>query len=88
MEVPVHISGAGIVPMHIGKLPLQLAALMRTNINVQELSVAAALTRKKQYLYHAAMLDPHTGSELTLKDICAMVDELLTAHAAYLPSYH
>ncbi len=69
----------------IGALPPQLAALMQTNINVQELTVEAALTGKREHVYHAAMLDPHTAAELDLDQIWALVDELLDAHGDWLP---
>ncbi|BBM88820.1 alpha-galactosidase [Spirochaetota bacterium] len=79
---------AGVVPRVIGDLPPHLAALMRTNINVQELAVIAALEKKKDYLYYAAMMDPHTSSELALDDIYRLVDEMVDSHADYLPCYH
>jgi len=82
VEVPVLVDKNGLQPIRIGKLPLQLAALMRTNINVQELAVEAALTGRRDYVYQAAYLDPHTAAELDLEQIQALVDELLTAHEA------
>jgi alpha-galactosidase len=88
VEVPCLVDGNGIQPTAIGKIPPQLAALMQTNINVQSLAVEAALTHKRDYIYHAAMLDPHTASELSLDDIWAMVDELIEAHGDFLPAYH
>lgn len=87
VEVPCLVDANGIQPTVIGALPPQLAALMQTNINVQNLTVEAALTKKRDYIYHAAMLDPHTSSELTLDAIWSMVDELLVAHAEFLPDY-
>ena len=59
-----------------------------TNINVQLLTIEAALTRKRDHIYQAAMLDPHTAAELSIDDIRAMVDELIEAHGDYLPKYH
>jgi len=88
VEVPCLVDKNGVQPVHIGALPPQLAALMQTNINVQALTVEAALTRKREYIYHAAMLDPHTSAELTLDEIWAMVDELIAAHGEWLPEYH
>jgi alpha-galactosidase len=85
VEVPCLVDRNGIQPTPIGTLPPQLAAIMRTNINVQSLTVAAALTGKKEHVYHAAMLDPHTSAELTLDEIVAMVDELIEAHGSYIP---
>ena len=61
---------------------------MQTNINVQALTVEAALTRKKEHIYHAAMLDPHTAAELDLEQIHNLVDDLLEAHQGWLPEYH
>jgi alpha-galactosidase len=62
--------------------------MMQTNINVQALTVEAALTGKRDHIYHAAMLDPHTAAELDLTQIWAMVDELIAAHGDWLPEYH
>ena len=88
VEAPCLVDGNGIQPTRIGAIPPHLAALMATNINVQSLTVEAALTGKREHIYHAAMLDPHTGSELTLDQIWSMVDELIDAHGDYLPAYH
>jgi len=87
VEVPVLVDKNGMQPTRIGALPPQLAAMMRTNINVQELTVEAALTRKREHIYHAAMLDPHTAAELDLDQIYALVDDLIEAHGEWLPEY-
>jgi alpha-galactosidase len=87
VEVPCLVDKNGLQPTRIGSLPPQLAALMQTNINVQALTVEAALTQKREHVYHAAMLDPHTAAELGLDQIRALVDELLAAHAQWLPQY-
>jgi len=87
VEVPCQVDNEGIKPQFVGNLPPQLAALMQTNINVQALTVEAALTGKREYIYHAAMLDPHTGAELSLDQIWEMVDELINAHGDMLPEY-
>lgn len=88
VEVPCLVDASGIQPVVIGDLPPQLAALNRTNINPQLLTIEAALTGKKEHIYHAAMLDPHTASELTIDEIVSMCDELIEAHAGWLPAYH
>ena len=88
VEVPILVDRNGLQPTKIGKLPPQLAALMQTNINVQSLVVEAALTLKREHIYHAALLDPHTSSELSFDQIYPMVDELIAAHGSYLPEYH
>lgn len=88
VEVPCLVNGQGIHPCHVGPLPLQCAAMNMTNINVQLLTIEAARTRKKEHIYQAAMLDPHTGSELDIDSIKKMVDELIDAHGDYLPKYH
>jgi alpha-galactosidase len=80
VEVPCLVDKNGIQPTHIGALPPQLAALMTTNVNVQRLTVEAVLTRRREHLYHAAMLDPHTAAELDLDQIWSLVDDLLAAH--------
>lgn len=87
VEVPCLVDRNGIQPTHIGKLPAQLAALMRTNIGPQELTVEALMTENREHIYHAAMLDPHTAAELDLEQIWAMVDELLEAHKDWLPAW-
>ena len=88
VEVPCVVDKNGVQPTRIGALPAHLAALMQTNINVQALTVEAALTRKREAIYHAAMLDPHTGAELDLDQIWSLVDELIEAHGDWLPAYH
>jgi len=87
VEVPCLVDGAGITPCHAGALPLQLAALNSTNIYPQLLTIEAAHTRKREAVYHAAMMDPHTAAELPLDDIVKMVDELLAAHERWLPRF-
>ncbi|SKA75613.1 alpha-galactosidase [Thiothrix eikelboomii] len=87
VEVACLVDRNGVQPTRVGKLPIQLAALMRTNINVQELVVEALATENREHVYHAAMLDPHTSAVLDLQQIRAMVDELLLAHRDYLPSF-
>lgn len=87
VEVPCLVDKNGIQPTHIGTLPPHLAALMQTNINVQALTVEAALTGKRNHIYHAAMLDPHTAAELDLDQIWHLVDDLIAAHGDWLPKY-
>ena len=88
VEVPCLVDGSGITPCHMGALPLQLAAMNASNIYPQLLTIEAAATLEKKYIYNAAMMDPLTGTELNIKDIYAMVDELLEAHKDWLPEYH
>jgi alpha-galactosidase len=85
VEVPCLVDRNGVQPTEVGTLPLQLAGLMQTNINVQELTVEAALTGKREHVYQAAMLDPHTAAELDPEQICALVDDLLKAHGSMIP---
>ncbi len=80
VEVPCVADSSGITPQPVGGLPPQLAALIRTNVNVQELTVEAALTGNREHAYHAAMLDPHTAAELSLGQIHDLVDELMAVH--------
>jgi alpha-galactosidase len=87
VEVPCLVDASGIQPTHIGDLPPQLTALIRTNINVQELTVAALMTENKEHIYHAAMMDPHTAAELDLDQIWHLVDDLLAAHGDWLPEW-
>ena len=86
VEVPCVVDKNGVQPTKIGSLPPQLVALMQTNINVQSLTVEAALTGKREHIYHAAMFDPHTAAELSIEEIYSLVDDLIEAHGDYLPT--
>ncbi len=88
VEVPCLVDSSGVTPCHMGKLPVQLAAMNMTNINPQLLTIEAAVTKKKEHIYQAAMLDPHTGSELSIDDIVKMVDELIEVHGDWMPKYN
>ena len=88
VEVPCLVNRQGINPTYVGRLPVQCAAMNMTNINVQLLTIEAAVTKKKETIYQAAMLDPHTSSELSIDDIVSMCDDLIEAHGDYLPKYH
>ncbi|AEE15500.1 alpha-glucosidase/alpha-galactosidase [Treponema brennaborense] len=87
VEVPCLVDGNGITPCRLGRLPVQLAAMNMTNINVQLLTIEAARTKKREHIYHAAMLDPHTAAELSIDDIRSLCDELIAAHGSYMASY-
>jgi alpha-galactosidase len=84
VEVPCLIDHNGVQPVRVGRLPPQLACLMQTNINVQELTVEAVVTGRKDHVKHAAMLDPHTAAELSLEEISDLVDEMLEAHGKWI----
>ncbi len=86
-EVACLVDASGIQPTYVGDLPPQLTALIRTNINVQELTVKALMTENREHIYHAAMMDPHTAAELDLDQIWSLVDELLAAHGDWLPEW-
>ena len=88
VEVPCLVDASGVQPCYVGKLPEHLAALNRTNINVQMLTIEAAMTLKKENVYYAAMLDPHTSAELSIDDIVSLCDDLIEAHGDWLPKYH
>lgn len=88
VEVPCLVNGRGVHPCRVGALPVQCAAMNMTNINVQLLTIEAAVSRKKDHIYQAAMLDPHTASELDIDTIRNMVDDLIEAHGDYLPKYN
>ncbi len=88
VEVPCHVDRNGIQPTRIGKIPAQLAAVMKLSISVQELTVEAALTKKRDRIYQAALLDPHTSAELSPDQIWSLVDDLIDAHGELLPAYH
>ncbi len=87
VEVPVMVDASGLQPTIVHDIPPQLIALMRTNINVQDLTVQALLTENREHIYHAAMLDPHTAAELDLDQIWTLVDDLLEAHGDWMPAF-
>lgn len=87
VEVPCMVDNHGVNPCHVGRLPVQCAAMNMTNINVQLMTIEAARTRKREDIYRAAMLDPHTAAELSIDDIVAMCDELIEAHGDYMKLY-
>lgn len=88
VEVPCLVDNMGVNPCRVGRLPVQCAAMNMTNVNVQLLTIEAAVTQKKEHIYQAAMLDPHTGSELDIDTIIKMVDDLIDTHGNWLPKYH
>ena len=88
VEVPCLVDKSGVTPCYIGDLPEQCAALNRTNINVQLLTIEAARTLKKDYIYQAALLDPHTSSELSIDDTISMCDDLIKAHEGWIPKFN
>lgn len=87
VEVPCFVDSNGVQGTYVGRLPVQCAALNMTNINVHLLTIEAALTKKREHIYHAALLDPHTSSELSIDDTVAMCDALIEAHGKMLPKY-
>jgi len=87
VEVPCLVDRNGVQPCRVGCLPEPCAALNRTNINVQLLTIEAALTGRKDRVYQAAMMDPHTASELSIDQIRSLCDDLIDAHGEMLPEY-
>ncbi|MBR2632728.1 MAG: alpha-glucosidase/alpha-galactosidase, partial [Lentisphaeria bacterium] len=87
VEVPCLVNRNGIQGTFVGELPTQCAAMNMTNINVQLLTIEAALTLNRDRIYQAAMLDPHTAAELSIDDIVKMCDDLIEAHGDMLPKY-
>ena len=87
VEVPCLVDSSGIQPCFVGDLPPQLAALNMTNVNVHLLTIEAFVTKKKEHIYHAALLDPHTSSELTIDEIRSLCDDLIEAHGEWLPRF-
>ena len=87
VEVPCHVDRNGIQPIRVGRVPVQLAAIMRSNTNVQELVVEAIKTGDKANIYHAAAMDPHTAAELSLAEIEKLVDKLIVAHGPLLSQF-
>lgn len=87
VEVACLVDSNGVQPTHFGTLPPQLAAIMQSNVSVQGLVVEALITEDPQYIYHAAMMDPHTAAELDLDQIWSLVDDLRVAHGNWLPTW-
>ena len=87
VEVPCLVDANGVQQTAIEHYPPQLAALNRTNINVQELTVEAALSGDVEAVHHAVMLDPLTAAVCTLPQIRSMVDEMLGAQSQWLPQF-
>ena len=87
VEVACLVDRNGVQGTCVGDLPEQCAALNRTNINTQLLTVEAALEGRRDAIYQAAMLDPHTAAELTLDQIRSLCDDLIEAHGDWLPRY-
>ena len=87
VEVPCLVDDSGVQPTRVGALPVQLTALIRTNVNVQELTVAALVHEKREHIFQAAMMDPHTGAELDLDQIWSLTEDLLRAHRDWLPAW-
>ena len=84
----VMVDRNGLNPCFVGDLPEQCAAINRTNINPQLLTIQAAESLRKEDVYMAAALDPHTAAELSLDDIVSMCDDLFEAHKGWMPEYH
>jgi len=87
VEVACLVDKYGIQPTYVGKLPIQLAGMNMLNINCQLMTIEASVTRKKEAIYQAAMLEPHTASELSIDDIVSLCDDLIKAHKGWLPKY-
>lgn len=87
VEVACLINRYGVQPCVQGALPVQLAAMNMTMINVHLLTIEAAVTRKKDYIYQAAMLDPLCSSELSIDDTIKLCDDLIETHGDWLPKY-
>ncbi|HZK33703.1 MAG TPA: alpha-glucosidase/alpha-galactosidase [Bacillota bacterium] len=87
VEIPCLVDGSGVNPTYVGKLPVQLAAMNMTNVNVHLMTIEAARTRNVDNIYQAAMFDPHTAAELSIDDIVKMCDELIDAHGDYMSMY-
>lgn len=88
VEVACHVDGGGVAPVAFGRLPTVLAGIVGSNVAVQLAAVEAAESRRREAVYHAAMLDPHTAATLTLDDIWRVCDEMFAAQADLLPAFH
>ncbi|MDD2269600.1 MAG: alpha-glucosidase/alpha-galactosidase [Eubacteriales bacterium] len=87
VEVSCLVDNMGVHPTHVGRLPVHLAGMNMTNINAQLMTIEASVTKKREDIYRAAMLEPHTAAELSIDDIVSMCDELIEAHGDYMKEY-
>ncbi len=87
VDGPLYVDRNGIHALHVGEIPPQLAALNQLQINMQRMAVRAAVTRKKEYIYHAALIDPLASAVLSLPEIRRLTDEMLAAHGSYMPEF-
>lgn len=87
VETPTLVDRNGCQPTLVADIPPQLVALMRSQINVQELTVRALIEENRDHVYHAAYMDPHTAAELDLRQIRALIDDLIAAHGEWLPAW-
>jgi len=83
VEVPCLVDRNGIQGVYVGRLPTQCAALNSAAVHMQLMTIEAALSGSREALYQAAFLDPHTAAELTIDEIVALCDEMLSAHGDY-----
>ena len=88
VEVPIMVDKNGLNPCYVGDIPDQLAGLNMTHIAVHNMVIKAAVEKRKDYIYMAAYLDPHTRDQLTLDEIKSLCDDLIEAHKGWLPEYH
>ena len=88
VEVPIMVDENGLNPCFVGDIPEQLAALNMTHIAVHNMTIKAAVTLEKKYIYMAAYLDPHTRDQLTFDEIKNLCDDLIEAHGDWLPKFH
>ena len=87
VEIPISVDKNGLQPVGIGELPPQLASLNLMHINVQNMAVKAVLTKNRNYIHYAALIDPLAASVLSMGQIHSMVEELITAHKRYLSEF-
>ncbi len=87
VEIPCVADRSGITPCYVGEIPRPLAALNRTNINTQLLTIEAAVTKMRDAIYPVALFDPHTSAELSIDEIIAMCDDLIEVHGDWLPLF-
>ena len=88
VEVPIMVDENGLNPCVVGDIPDQLAGLNMTHIAVHNMTIKAAVTLEKKYIYMAAYLDPHTRDQLTFDEIKNLCDDLIEAHGDWLPKFH
>lgn len=87
IESPGFVDRFGINMVEGITLPDACVATCSASVNVQRMSVKAAMTGDVDLLKQAVLHDPLVGAICTPDEVWQMVDEMLVAQAKWLPQY-